>query len=52
MQAVEAVSCQHPGSWKDFEQMRERGVEEEADGKRGIIMSRDINFFGCFKDND
>lgn len=28
-----AVLCQHPGSWKDLRQMRER--EEEADGKRG-----------------
>lgn len=24
------------------------GMEEEADGIRGIIMSRDIRYFGCF----
>ena len=46
-QAVQAVLCQRPGSRKDFGQMREGGMEDEADGKLGIIMSRDINFFGC-----
>lgn len=46
-QAVQAVLCQCPGSWKDFGQMREGGIEDEADGKLGIIMSRDINLFGC-----
>lgn len=30
-----------------LEQMKEREGEEETDGKQGIIMSRDINFFGC-----
>ena len=26
---------------------KEGGKEGEADGKHGIIMTRDINFFGC-----
>ncbi len=51
-QAVQAGLCQHQGSWKDSEQMRQGGMEDEADGKWGIIMSRDINFFVCLKDAD
>lgn len=48
MYNFQTVLCQHPGSWKDFRQMREGGSEEEADGeKEGVIMSQDIHFFGC-----
>lgn len=35
-----------------LEQMKEREEEDETDGKQGIIMSQDINFFGCLWDVD